>query len=370
MLLIVLSPILLLSALCTVPNARLLRSSRLSSFAVGDVLSTLVGIALALYGAFHGWAVWSLAAQQLSLWTLKCAIVTWLSGYRPKIYINFGMIRTRAVFSLLNLGSILVDFLQRNVDNLIIGGLIGVQGLGYYSMSYQIMLMPQTVVALPMSTSVFTSTARAVAAREDVGTLYLTSLEIMTMILAPGMLGLALVADFATVGILGERWAPAASVLALLLPGGFIQCVLQLGNAAVLGVGQGYHRFRLSLLAALPAIVCILIGASFGIRGVAAGLSLGMLASLIPCMVITLRETRVTLAAVIGAVTAPALATAVMGVAVVAFRAAYAPSSPFVALIECGGVGVLTYVIALLAFGRTRSRVLIGTLMARRLPVP
>jgi PST family polysaccharide transporter len=364
-LLIVLSPILILSALCTVPNARLMRNSRLSSFAVSDIGSALGGSAIAVFGAFHGWDVWSLASQQLALWIIKYGLVTWMTGFRPALFMDLRMIRSRAMFGVYNIGGTLIEFLQRNVGNLAIGGFVGVQALGYYSMSYQIMLLPLTVIAAPISTAVFTSIARASRSTESVGDEYLKALGKLAILLAPGMVGLALVADLATVGILGAKWAPAAPVLALLMPAGFIQCLMQLASATVLGMGSANLRFKLSILCALPALVGILLGVRYGITGVAAGMSIGFIVSFVPCTAITLRHAQVKLSSVISEVAAPFLATVVMSFAVVGFRLLHTASSPLIGLIECSALGAVSYVLSLFAIRAARSTIFTSKTNAR-----
>jgi PST family polysaccharide transporter len=66
-----LAPILVLSALCSVPPVRIQKSGTVWIFALGDVASTVAGAMVALGAAQAGCGVWSLVAQQLVIWTIK-----------------------------------------------------------------------------------------------------------------------------------------------------------------------------------------------------------------------------------------------------------------------------------------------------------
>ena len=343
-LLIGLSPILILSALGTVPYARLRRDARFPRVAVIDVISTLGGAAVALLGAFHGWGAWSLGGQQLAMWTLKIGGVTLMAGYWPQFRFSLALLRARSAFGSLTIGAGLVDFFQRNLDNLILGGLFGVEELGYYAMAYQIMRLPETLVAEPIGMAAFTSIARdswQVGGRAAEA--WLSALRLTTTTVLPVMLGLGLVADLAVVAILGPRWAQAAPVLALLMPAGFAQCVLQVNSNVILGFGRADLRLRLAVVSAVLAVAGILVGAMFGVRGVAAGVSLGLMASVVPHVALTRRLTQATAGRLMAGVAVPVCAAMVMGVVLVLFRMVHVAGAPLDGLVECLCVGALAY---------------------------
>jgi O-antigen/teichoic acid export membrane protein len=210
------------------------------------------------------------------------------------------------------------------------------------------MRLPETLVAEPIGRSVFSSTARQAGRSCEAGSeAWLSALRQLVIVLAPMMLGIGLVSDLAVVGILGPRWVESAPVLALLMPAGLAQSLLRVSSNAILGFGRPDLRLWLALLSGLLAALGIVVGASFGVRGVASGLSVGLLASAVPHVVITTRLFRVTAGRVLEVTAPPIVAAAVMGVGIVLFRTLHTASFPMGGLVECMGVGALVYGIAL-----------------------
>jgi len=343
-----LSPVLLLSSLTTVPASRLQRHARFHGFAVGDVASTLCGLAVALWGATNGWGAWSLVAQQLVLWTVKVIVTGTLS--RPELprFCRPSLLKPHARFGLSLLGSNLVTFGARNIDVLLVGAVMGVRAVGFYSLAVMFMRLPEMVLSGPVQTSLFPSIARVADDRRAAARLYFGALRVMLIVAAPAMVGLALVADLLVPLLFGPEWRPVAGLLEVLAPAGALFCLFPINAAALNGLGRAEVQLRMSLLITALSLAGILGGLAFGIGGVAIGYAAAIVLAAGPYFLTTARALDARAADFRAALAAPALAAAAMAAAVLAVRFALGGQDQgLAALLTSIGAGLIAYPAAL-----------------------
>lgn len=278
-LILALSPILLMNSATSVWNGRIIRERRFATFAMGDVLGTLGGAVTALLAATHGFGAWSLVAQQLALWICKFLWLTTRGGAQVGFVFRFSEVRELVRFGLNNMGATLADFLSRNADNMIIGGVLGATVLGYYAMAYQLIRMPDMLLSGPFWFYIFTAISRT-AHREDpdgIRRLAHAGLRLGAAALAPLFCGLALVADLLAGLLLGREWHGVIAPLRLLSVAGFGFCMCSIMGAMLMGLGRSALQFRLSGALALATIVTVAGAVHFGLEMTAAALACGVL---------------------------------------------------------------------------------------------
>jgi PST family polysaccharide transporter len=279
-LILALSPILLMNSLLAVFNGRIIRARRFATFAIGDVLATSAGAATALLAATHGWGAWSLVAQQLALWVCKFVWITTRAGAQIGFVFRFAEVRDLLGFGANTIGATLADFISRNVDNMIIGGVLGAAPLGYYAMAYQLLRVPDMLILGPFWHYIFTATSR-VARRGDrraAQGLAVAALRLIATALAPLFCGLALVSDLAAPLILGPKWAGAIGPLRFLAVAGFGFSLCTIMAALLMGQGKAALQFRLAVVLGLANIVTVGGAVRFGVEAAAAALACGVAA--------------------------------------------------------------------------------------------
>ena len=277
-LIMALSPILLMNSLTVVSNGRIIRERRFALFAGGDLISTLAGAATALIAAANGWGAWSLVAQQLVLWVCKLTWVTSWAGARVRLVFRFDEVRDVLTFGANNLGAMLADYVSRNVDNMIIGAVLGATTLGYYAMAYQVIRVPDMLISGPFYFYIFTALSRTAHAgdREAIRELARAGLRLGSVTLAPLFCGLALTADLAVPLVLGPKWLAAIGALRWLSGAGFGFCICSIMAAMLTGLGRASLQLRLSIALGVTTILTVGGGVRFGLTPTAAALACGV----------------------------------------------------------------------------------------------
>ena len=204
------------SALGTAQAAYLFRNLRVKEQAQCNMVATLASNLLGVAMAVAGCGYWSLAAMNMAYIALNTLLEWRASEWRPTLDIDFGPVRRMFGFSSKLLATTLLERINTNVMNLLLGRFFTRDAVGDYNQAYQwsakAMLLLQatlTQVAQPVFTNVAEERERQLR--------ILRKLMRFTAFLAfPMLLGMALVSHEFIVLAIGEKWQHSALLLRLL----------------------------------------------------------------------------------------------------------------------------------------------------------
>jgi polysaccharide transporter, PST family len=275
------SPAFLFTALGIVQGALLTRKLEFRSLEVRTVAATLVSTSVAMALAALGAGSWALVAQTLTVTSVSTILLWRSSAWRPRRLFSTTSLRELAPFSGHILGARTISWGRANVDNLLIGRYVGASQLGAYSIAFNLMVTPVTRLAGPL-TQVFYPAFSRVRDPVRIGEVWLRAVRVVAAIVAPAMLGLAVVApDFIAV-VFGRRWHEAVPVLRILAPLGMVLAVQALNYGILQSLARTRTLFRYTLFASLGAIASFVAGLPWGIVGVAAAYALASILVLEP----------------------------------------------------------------------------------------
>ncbi|MHC9045965.1 lipopolysaccharide biosynthesis protein [Microbacterium saperdae] len=251
------------------------RDLRFGLLAVADVVSQLVGLVVAILCALAGFGAWTLVIQQVVVAFVLLVIYVSTSSWHPSLPRRAPM-RSLLVFGLNTFLVQVLNFFTAKVDSFVVGKLFGATSLGFYDRAYQVnqistqqLATPLTRVALPMLSRY----------QDDIVAMRARLLALMRL-LSFGLGGLILFIGANSAHVvevaLGSQWASIAPLLSLLAVGGFFQAVGYVYYWGFLSLGKTGLQLRFSLWTRPIMVVLIVVGALFGVEGVAIGVSAGM----------------------------------------------------------------------------------------------
>lgn len=356
LLIVALSPILLMNSLTAVSNGRIIRERRFGVFAAGDLISTGAGAATAFAAALAGWGAWALVAQQLALWTCKMVWVVWKGGVSIQLHYRFEEARNLLKFGAHTIGAILADFVSRNLDSLIVGGVLGTTVLGYYAMAYQIVRIPDMLISGPLYLYIFTAVARADAdpLRRDVHALAAAGLRLGSATLAPLFLGLALVADLAVALVLGETWQGAVAPMRWLAAAGFFFCMCSIMATTLMGLGRAGLRLKLSLLLGVLTIGAVALTVGQGLTVLSAAVAATMAVVCAGYLLALSRNLEMPIGRLTAAFGPAAMSSGVMATAILVVRTQIGEAALILQFLSLLTVGAVAYLATIAVCGRRR----------------
>ncbi len=275
-----------LTSLASVQQAIVMREIDFRRVARIELISTAGGSVGGILLAIASGSVWSLVLQSFVTVLLSAGMYWWNAAWRPSL--RFGEMRLRGLLAFgSNLaGFNVVNFVARNVDNLLIGKYLGAQPLGFYSLAYRIMLFPIQNISAVLGRVMFATFSRMQedAARIRAGFLRLS--KYVALVACPLMLGVFVFAPEFVALVFGGQWSEVVPLLRLLAVVGLLQSLGTNVGIIYLTKGRTDLMFYWGLLAAAVITTAIIIGLQWGVEGVALAYLLANLILFVPGLLI------------------------------------------------------------------------------------
>ncbi|GER22673.1 lipopolysaccharide biosynthesis protein [Zafaria cholistanensis] len=269
--LLLLAAALPLKALSIVPRAMLSRELHFRGIGAADIAAAAAGAAAGISAALLGAGYFAIVPQILAADLLTAAIL--LGAARgPVPNLRLSEVRPLLAFSASVFATNWLAYFSRNMDNILVGRVLGVAALSFYSMAYRIMVIPVQLIGQTVNRVMFPAISRSAGDRSVVAGHLATTTRLLAMAVIPMMALVACTAHDLVLLVLGEAWLPAAPLMAVLAIGGARETVFYITPPLMKGLGRAGLNLRYELLAFALQVGGIVAGLQFGLLGVAVGL--------------------------------------------------------------------------------------------------
>jgi PST family polysaccharide transporter len=340
-------------------DALLRRQMRFVALTGTDLVSLLCGIATAIALAWYGAQYWALVASQLVTGFVGAAGVWILSGWRPGLPEKGSGVRSLLAFGGNLTGFSIVNYMARNLDNLLIGRFWGSQQLGLYARAYQLLLLPIDQINQPVASVAVPALSRLTDSPERYRQAYSRILEKVTMLTMPGVAFMIGTCDWIVRIALGPNWSGAARIFALLGISGLIQPACNTIGWLFISQGRTRQMFQWGMIGSGIIIVAIIVGLPWGAVGVATSYSLAIILVTAPLLFWFIgREGHVRTRDIYSAILPASLAAASVLGSLFVFRRTVVIVRPLSAVAIGFVLSSLVTLVALFAFRRGRNALL------------
>lgn len=250
--------------------AILRREFRFRGLAMRAIISTAAGGIAGVGLAFYGAGAWALVGQQLVTAVVSLLVLWRASPWRPTLEVSWTDFRDLFGFGVKVVGSDVLNFLSRNVDNLLIGVVLGTVPLGFYSVGYRILTVTQNMLVNVARRVAFPAFSRLQSDPPRMGRAYFQVTRVAAAVILPGYTGLALIAPEMTTLIFGHRWEASGPVAAMLFLIGPVLTVQAFSGAYLNAHGDPGVVLRFRFISTVTNVVGFAIAVWFGILAVAA----------------------------------------------------------------------------------------------------
>jgi O-antigen/teichoic acid export membrane protein len=230
-----------------------------------QVLQYVVSIGLGIAG-LHYWAlVWGSIAQTATVSLGALLVCRWIPSW-PRRAAGTG---TGLKFAMNVYSHFAFSYSTRNTDNLLVGWRFGDQALGFYKRAYDLFVMPETQLLVPLSAVAVSTLSRVSGDREQFQRYFLRIISVLALV------GMGVGADLALVGedlirfLFGPGWEQAGRIFALFGPGIGVMLLYNTHGWIHLSIGRPERWFRWGLLEFLCTASLFLLTLHWGPSGVA-----------------------------------------------------------------------------------------------------
>ncbi len=243
---------------------------------MAEVGAVALSGAVAIGMAYNGWGVWSLAAQQIINAAALTGLLWVLSPWRPRLAFRWAAVRDLLGFSANLLGEQTLNYWVRNLDDLLIGRVIGSASLGVYNRAYAIMLFPLQNVSRVIARVMFPSLSTIQQDKPRVKDVFLKMTRTIALLSFPLMCGLLATTEAFVLAVFGPQWSAMIPILRVLCVVGLAQSIVTLVGSLFLSQGRADLQFRLGLFTKPLLVTGIVVGLQRGVLGVAVGYALAV----------------------------------------------------------------------------------------------
>jgi PST family polysaccharide transporter len=269
-----------LNSLGMVQTTLLTRELAFKTLAKAEVAGAWVGALAGVACALAGLGAWSIAVQSLATSLVSAAALWALCPWRPRALFDARAVRELASFSSSHFLGNAANYWVRNVDNLLVGLLLGQRELGVYGRAYSVMLFPLSRVTRVLSRVMFPALSIQQSDPASARRLFLRLTATTALVTFPMMLGVSAAAPFFVACVFGPQWGEMVPVLRVLAVVGTAQSVSILLTNIYASQGTPELRLRVALPLQALQVAGIVVGLRWGIVGVAWGYALASLASI------------------------------------------------------------------------------------------
>ena len=245
------------------------REMRFGALSLIDIAANILSFIVAISAAFvlrSYWAIWlgNLAAVLLNV-IAAFSLVRWLPRRGPSLH-GVGELwkfaRGLAGFNIVN-------FIARNLDNVLIGRFSGAVELGIYDRAYRLMLFPLQNFNAPLSRVMLPMLARLADEPARYRRAYLLALQLIQMATVPGIAVAGAASGDLIPLLLGAKWRSAAAIFYWLSLSAILQSVFNTTGWLFISSHRTGALFRWGLFSCAVTAVGFAIGVHWGGVGVA-----------------------------------------------------------------------------------------------------
>ncbi|UZX05688.1 oligosaccharide flippase family protein [Arthrobacter sp. CDRTa11] len=259
---------LTLAGLGVVPYAALQRRFAQKKLFIIALVEFLVGTALTIALILAGWGVMGLAAARIVSQSVTLILQFRLSGEKVRFGFDPSMAPGILRYGIPVAGANMLSWALLNADNVAISRLAGPVALGFYFLAFNVSNWPMSALGQVVRSISIPAFARLASGRQD-KSLAAVMGPVWAVSLLAGLMLTVLAAPLVEL-IYGEKWLPAAAVLAWLGIFGALRTLFDLGASYLLARGAAHATFLVQVVWLAALVPALLAGVQLaGIAGAA-----------------------------------------------------------------------------------------------------
>lgn len=275
----VISVVILLNSVKAVPLGYMYRKMQYKTLSLIQIASYVLGYgAVGITLAYLGYGVWSLVYAVIAHTLLSVVLYFFLIKKKPGFSISWQSFK-----SLLHFGggyslSKIFSFAANKGDRIVVGRILGVESLGHYERSFQIVRHATSLFGEVIDKVLFSPLARKQDNRKRVGEIYLELSYLLAIIFFPFSGFVALNSEAIVNILLGSQWQQTAQLVQILAISIFFVICTRIGSTVAKSLGDVYRRAWRTLFYAIYILVSVYFTSKYwGIIGATYAVALGSL---------------------------------------------------------------------------------------------
>jgi O-antigen/teichoic acid export membrane protein len=329
-----------------IPQARLSMDLRFRELGLADLGASLLGAVTTLVLALSGAGAWSIVSGIVMVSASRALLLNafCFSFFAPSFQI--GKLRHLAGFSGLAILERTLWYWYIQIDSFVVGRYLGASQLGLYGVGRQVASLPLERAMGIINSITLPAFSRIQDDSDQMRRGYLKLLRVGAAYAFPIFWGLALISDPLVKVVLGPKWLGSVIVIQLLCVSMPLRMLNSFTSTAVVAINRQDVNIKSLLQAIVVVPICVVVGAQWGVAGVAASWAVGFPLIYLFNAILVRRALKLEVRSMLFAVLPPALAGLLMALAILGMNRMYFDTLPpfvHIALVVplAGGIFIL-----------------------------
>ncbi len=258
-----------LASLSSIPSALLNRDLKFRAQAIRQVIATLLGGVAGVIMAYQGFGVWSLVGKQAVESVCGLVMVWALVSWRPRFEFSRQAARELFGFGSRRTGTNLIQRATRRADEFLVGFFLGSAALGLFSVGVRAVLLLTEISTAAAQRTAMPLLAKIQDDRAKLRHACIQGIDLSSAVLTPLYAGLAVTAPEVIETFFGSKWLDSVTIVQGLGVASLTNTVGMFVSPLLVATGKAHWLLRLVTLRAVTGVVATVIGAKFGLVGLA-----------------------------------------------------------------------------------------------------
>ncbi|MDD2886296.1 MAG: MOP flippase family protein [Aliarcobacter sp.] len=260
------------------------KEMRFSEMAKIDVSNKFISLVVSVYFAYKGYGVYSLVYGTLAGVIIQTILFMFkgLKEYKPSFIFKIKEIKEFLSFGLFQMGEKTINYFNSQIDNILIGKLLGMEALGIYSISKQLIMRPAQIINPIITKVTFPTMSKVQDDTERLKNIYLKTMNYLSSVNFPIYAFLFVMAPDLVPLIFGNKWNETIIIVQILSIFGAIRSTGNPISSLVLAKGKANWGFYWNLGLFFYVPVGIFISSQWGLVEISWGLVFIMISLVIP----------------------------------------------------------------------------------------
>ncbi len=269
-LLAVLSINLILSALSVIPRTLLEKKLEFKKLAYFEIKSIVIFAAAASAFAYYGFGAFSIVYGRIAQRGVMLILLWRGCDFAPSTVFDFNKFRKLLRFGINVMLEEIVSFFYANTDYIVIGKLLGATALGYYTIAYQIVTMPNQKISIAILSVIYPAFCQAQGDNAKLKSGFLKVVRYLSLIIFPVLTGYLAVSDILILSIFCAKWQACILPSQILVVAGMTKAVGAPISSIFKSKGRPDISLKFNLASFALTLLAIFALVRYGIAGIAA----------------------------------------------------------------------------------------------------
>ncbi|WP_152266622.1 MOP flippase family protein [Agriterribacter humi] len=238
--------------------------------AIRNIISRTIGLVIGALLGFYGYGIYALVYSTIAMAFLDMLLLVILGRkiHSPSLHFRLTEIKPFFSFGMYQMGEKMINYINSDIDTLIIGKFLGIETLGIYNIAKNFVLKPFQVINPILTRVAFPVMAKVQNDIPKLKSIYLKMQSVLAFINFPVFIFMFFYAEAVILLIFGSRWLDAAMPLRILSLYAMIRSTMNPIGSLQLARGRADQGFYWNLVQSVILIVAVYLGSRGGILGV------------------------------------------------------------------------------------------------------